>query len=574
MNVITNSKNYVVIFLGLVLFVLLVMFFKKSTDNVLNGMQVVITAKVQKDDVFQFFFWEAKDKNFTIEKSVRTAVKGADTYQEITFSLPDLKDLHRIRLDIGENKEQDPIDIQIIRFIKGDDMLTFDRKEFSSLFGPNEFITPNNNTGAFHGKSISSKGKLIYDPYFVSVDGSKEMSLIESNRLTEYPYLVAAFIVLVFCLFALVNIGKVIISREAIFIAFFLIMLILPTVQSTFHFTKLLPNIEKREMAKKPDFSFSKEFARDYEIYYSDNFGLRNNLINWGGTYRTKFFKSSMHPELVLYGKDKWLFYNRMGGRMYRSYSRTALLSEDRLKELVNKWEDYKRRYEADGIKHFMSFWPNKHSIYPEYMPYTMKIQIRDTLSRVDQIMEYIQRTNSPVKLLDVRPTLIEEKRNNLLFHKFDTHWNDYGAFLAYQQFFKTNMDRLGFEPKSISDFNITWKDYGAGELIQMLGVHNKGFFVEKNPRFELKENKDQIEYLTIEGFPRLTVITKNEICGNKLRVLVYRDSFTNSLIQFFSLHFYEVYYIWGHQEEFVEKLKPDIIIDCFVEREIGERIS
>src|SRR5690606_19073256 len=143
-------------------------------------------------------------------------------------------------------------------------------------------------------------------------------------------------------------------------------------------------------------------------------------------------------------------------------------------------------------------------------------------------------------------------KKDRLIYHKFDTHWNDYGAFLAYQYFFNKNIEELGISPKSINDFNVTWNDYNQGELIQMLGVHNKGYFIEKSPTFVLKKNKEQIEYLPTDGYPRQTVITRNRFCGNKLKVLVFRDSFTSKLIQFFSLHFYEVTYIWGHGESYV----------------------
>ena len=124
-----------------------------------------------------------------------------------------------------------------------------------------------------------------------------------------------------------------------------------------------------------------------------------------------------------------------------------------------------------------------------------------------------------------------------------------------------------------LDEFNVQWQDYYQGELISMLGINNGGFFVEKNPIFNLKENPNQIEYLTTEGYPKLTVITKNNLTKNNLRVLVFRDSFTTNLIPFFSLHFKEVYYIWGFKEEFVDQLKPDIIIDGFVEREVGEYI-
>src|SRR5680860_1252099 len=235
--------------------------------------------------------------------------------------------------------------------------------------------------------------------------------------------------------------------------------------------------------------------------------------------------------------------------------------------------KEVSKKLEADGRKYFLAFWPNKHSIYPEFLPYMMKIQIKDTLARADQLIEYIDESNTPLKLTDVRPALLKNKGDKPLYHKFDSHWNDYGAFLAYQDFFEQNKG-LGMKPKTENDFDIAWGDYSWGELIQMLGVRNKGYFVEKNPKFTLKEQKDQIEYIPIDGFPKLTVITKNEYSGNKLRALIFRDSFTNSLIQFFSLNFYEVYYIWGHHEEYVEKLQPDVIIDGFVEREIGEKVQ
>ncbi len=572
--VLNKIKNiYIVVLLGIIAFVLLANYLKNYENKELNNMVVVLSAKVLKDDVFQLFYQETPESKFKIEKSVRVNIKGSDVYQDITFELPKIQDLFRLRLDIGENLDQNTVVIKEIKFLKENEEFVFGANGFNRLFAPNKYVTASDN-GGFLGKHAVIDSKPVYDPYFISVDSSQEMELLKTDRLTHYPYLIAAFVCLVVFLFVVYNMSRILVSQKGIFIVAFMVILILPALQNKIQFAKPLQNLEKRELAKKPKFSFTKEFARGYEAYFNDNFGLRNNLVNWGGRYRTKLFRSSMHPEIAKFGKEKWLFYNKVGGRMYRSYSRTGLLPADKLKQLADKWEDYKKRYESDERRHFMVFWPNKHSIYPEYMPYAMKIQIKDTLSRVDQIIQYLRSNNSHVQLLDVRPTLLSEKKNKLLYHKFDTHWNSYGAFLAYQQFFKENKDRLGILPKTTAEFDISWKDYTGGELIQMLGVHNKGFFIEKKPTFVLKENKDQIEYLPIDGYPRLTVITRNQHSGNKLRALIFRDSFTNSLIQFFSLHFYEVYYIWGHQEKFVEKLQPDIVIDGFVEREIGEHIQ
>ena len=567
-----NNKNYLTALLAIVLFVVLGSYLNKNQSSVLNDMKVILTAKVPKDDVFQLFYWEKTEPKFRIEKSVRTNVKGAEGYQEISFQLPKITNLYRLRLDIGENAGPGTVEIDQIKFIKEDEELVFEAADFNRLFASNEYVSK---TGAtrFQGKAKVINGKTIYDPYFISVDGSEEMNMVRIDRFTHFPYLISAFICLVLFLFAVYNIKVGSVTQQGLFIAVFFIVLLLPSIQNEIHFTEPLENLEKRELAKEPKFAFSTEFARNFEDYYNDNFGLRNNLINWGGTYRTKLFRASMHPELVMFGKDKWLFYNKVNGRMYRSYSRSSLLSRDRTKKIVDQWMANKKRYEADGRKYFLAFWPNKHSIYPEFLPNMMKIQIKDTLARADQLIEYIDESGTPLKLTDVRPALLENKGDKPLYHKFDSHWNDYGAFLAYQDFFEQNK-ALGMKPKTEDDFDITWADYSWGELIQMLGVRNKGYFIEKNPKFTLKEHKDQIEFLPIDGYPKLTVITRNEYSGNKLRALIFRDSFTNSLIQFFSLNFYEVYYIWGHHEEYVEKLQPDVIIDGFVEREIGEKVQ
>lgn len=566
-----NKKSYIIAIVAFAVFVALANFLKNATGAELKAMQVVLSAKVPKDDVFQFFYWEQSETNFQIKKSVRSEVKGLNDFQEIVFQLPNIVDLYRIRLDIGENKEQGDVIIREIRFIKEDEEYGFDINAFNRLFAPNKYITQQGKDN-FRGKTLMVNSKSIYDPYFISIDGSEELNLIRINRLTRYPNLIAAFAGLVLFLFMMNNMNSTPISKKGIFSFIFLLMLIAPLIQYKFQMFPVLENIEKRELTPKPPFSFSKHFARNFEAYFNDHFGFRNYLIDWGGTFRTKFFRASMNPERVMFGRDKWLFYNSSEERMYRSYSRTSPLSRDNLKKLVDQWEERKRIYNVEGRKYGLAFWPNKHSIYSEYLPASMKMQIRDTLSRADQIIKFIKTNNRDILFTDVRPKLINSKGKHLLYHKFDTHWNEYGAFLAYQDFFKQN-PQLGIVPKSKEDFTIVWQDYGGGELIQMLGIRNKGFFIEKNPKFALKEHSGQIEYLPIDGFPRLTVITKNELCNNKLRALVFRDSFTNSLIPFISLHFNEVYYIWGDHQEFVKRLQPDVIIEGFVERELGERI-
>lgn len=565
-----------IILSGIITFVLLSRFLKNSISNELEGAKVILTAKVLKDDVFQLLYWEGAQKKFKKENSVRTKVKGSEQFQEIVFELPALNDLYRLRLDIGENSQQQKVIIEKIEFNSATTDYEFNTSEFAKLFAPNKFVKIDGE-GEYIGLSGTSGERSFYDPYFVSIDHSDEMNLIRGNRTSLYPHLAAIIACLILMLFLFKNQNKIMLSGRGAFVCAFILILVLPTLQKETGFVKELESLEKRNLTDRPGFSFSKKFARDFETYFDDNFGLRNRLVSWGGAYKTKLFRSSKNPDLTMFGKDKWLFYARRVGnsRMYRSYTKTNLLSNDSLKLMVSQWENRKEKYEKDSIKYLLVFWPNKHSIYPEQMSAMMQTQIKDTVSSVDQIMNYLKESESAVKLTDVRTKLIEEKRSEQLYHKFDSHWNDYGAFVGYQDFFMKNQDYLDIIPKPLEDFDITWTDYYGGELIQLLGVRNNGFFKEQRPRFSLKENKNQIEQLSTEGFPRLTVKTRNEFAGNTLKALIFRDSFTNSLEQFFSLHFYEVTYIWTeHKEYYVQKLEPDIVIDGYVEREIGNKIK
>ena len=542
-------------------------------DTFLGQIDVIFKAKILKNDTFQLFYQQGSTNEFTIANSVKTEIIGSEDVQNVIFKLPEIDNLKSLRLDIGENFKQEQIEIYSIKFIIEGKELFYNIDEFNMLFSPNKFVEVNNES-TFTGKeAVLAGNRKIYDPgFYVNLD-SVGFEKLKIKRFTDYPFTISAFIFLVFSCFFIINGQTTKLKINTLFLLVFFVLLILPSVQIKYKLIDPLKSLEKRELAKKPKFSFSTEFARDYETYLSDNFGFRNHLVNWGSNLKTKFFRSSTYPELVIFGKEKWLYYTRVKGRIYRSYSRTNLLQKDTLKLIVNKWESNKKKFESKGIKYVLGFWPNKHTIYPEYLSNSANMQIKDTISRIDQIVDYIDRTNATVKLTDVRKSLLKEKNKNLLYHKYDTHWNSYGAFVAYQEFFKQNKNDLGITAMGLDEFNVQWQDYYQGELISMLGINNGGFFVEKNPIFNLKENPNQIEYLTTEGYPKLTVITKNNLTKNNLRVLVFRDSFTTNLIPFFSLHFKEVYYIWGFKEEFVDQLKPDIIIDGFVEREVGEYI-
>ena len=327
-----NFKYIVLVLISVFLFVLLGKTLERQKSEIIKeGTEVVMTAKVLKNDVFQLFYWEQGDDYFQIEKSIKTEVMGSNDFQELKFVLPQISDLYKLRLDIGENFEQDQITIKELKIVKKSDTYSMNVDEFKNLFIPNPYVSTLNEAGSYKGISVIQNETPIYDPYFESEVASNEFNLIKYSNIVKYPFLISGFVALVLFLFVIFNIDKIFITAKEVFIAMFFLVLILPTIQDLFNISTPLENTEKRELAKKPILSFNKEFFHDYETFYNDNFGFRNNLVNFGGDIKTQVFRSSTHPDLVMFGQNKWLYYNSLKGRIYGSYSRRKLLQNGKI---------------------------------------------------------------------------------------------------------------------------------------------------------------------------------------------------------------------------------------------------
>jgi len=106
------------------------------------------------------------------------------------------------------------------------------------------------------------------------------------------------------------------------------------------------------------------------------------------------------------------------------------------------------------------------------------------------------------------------------------------------------------------------------GDLIQVMGNDSIKDNIDIDLNFTVKNKTKVYSQMSTEGFPKSTIITKNEFCGNKKRVLIFRDSFTTNMVYYFSSTFYEVTYIWtSYDKEIVNKIQPEIVISCPVER-------
>ncbi len=166
-------------------------------------------------------------------------------------------------------------------------------------------------------------------------------------------------------------------------------------------------------------------FPDDFTEYLTDTFAFRTMLVRCQSTARVKALNVSPSRSLIR-GRDAWCFYADDGAM--RDYAEAPPVTTAELEEWRLTLQDTTDWMHARGIAYLFVMAPDKHQVYPEYMPATIR---RASPSRMDQLAAYLAE-HSTVPVLDLRPALERGKTEERIYHRTDTHWNDRGAYIAY----------------------------------------------------------------------------------------------------------------------------------------------
>ena len=571
-------KKIVIVLAGVLVFLICNWLLEKlgSRLSYENGITITLQAEVLEDDTFQVYYKNEFDKGFSGFKSIKKEVSGNSYLQDIQFQIP-LDSVANIRLDIGENSTQKPIYYSEIIISRYNEEFRIKNTDLLDYFNGNGFIEIDTSEHRLKTK-IRSDLWAAYDPFLTSKHLEEvfvKMSSISQPKGRIHS-LIALLFTICFLLYFIIYYpkynGLATISNvySNILISCFLLLLLMPTLVGKEEVQGNV-NSENRILVAKPELTWDSilSFPESYDNYFSDNFGFREDLVSLLSYLKVKLFNESSVPDKVIIGQNGWMY---LWGNFYQikqDYTRENLHSTEELKEVFDTWDQTQKKLNESGIKHYIAFYPNKHTIYPEFLPYRIKLLQKDTISRADQVLKYFKETKSSLKLLDIRSNLISAKKNGILYHKHDSHWNDLGAFLAYRElipFITQGLDSIS-PIKSKSDYDISFKNETGGGLLKALGLENDGAFMEENPHFKSKETINIVNGDT-KYFPPSTIIDINHNSKNKLTALFFRDSFTIALRPFISQHFYKTVYIWGgYDYKIVQKVRPDIVVEGNVER-------
>jgi alginate O-acetyltransferase complex protein AlgJ len=326
---------------------------------------------------------------------------------------------------------------------------------------------------------------------------------------------------------------------------------------------------ENRDLAKFPKFEGTWDsvvsWPNGLDAWFQDHFGFRSTLVRWYG--ESRYYGLQVSPSAqVVRGNEGWLYYaDDAGLDDYTNENPLPPGEIENWRQAILRARDWCR---AHGIAYVFTIPPDKPVIYPEYYDNTV-LQL-SPVSRADQVFTSTLDTGV---VIDVRQSLLAGKSRERLFHKTDTHWNDRGAFLAYQQIIDAVHRQLPAVPpaRDRSLFNVTSRMLSGRDLAAIIGL--KRVMSEEDL---LLVPKTPHAYVVVE--PRGSYATAGEgrivteIPGSSLpRAVIFRDSFTSSLAPYLSEHFSRAVYLWQNNFDVDDVLKEraDVVIEEIVGRHL-----
>jgi len=329
----------------------------------------------------------------------------------------------------------------------------------------------------------------------------------------------------------------------------FVVVLWLPFITMNLGFFTFQNTTEKRRLVQRPSLRNLTDivsFPRNYENYFNDNFGFRLMFISLNTEIKTNLFKTSPLPTVVT-GQDGWLYYNNdADGIGLNDYLGRSAFSENELQLVKKKIETEKALLNSKGIKLLIAVAPDKQSIYPENLPKGYK---KIGKSRLDQIMGLDDNGSLSDTVIDLRRMLIEAKKNGPTYYKTDTHWNKYGALVAFQNIRNVLLDGFGVQMKA----NIVSNQIGGGDLATLMSAVNE---------YKDFETKDMSFSCDVD--PK-----------KFYKILFFCDSFGDSLIPYFRQCFPDTTFISVPiiDRKAIDEIKPQIVIWEMSERYLGNRL-
>lgn len=318
------------------------------------------------------------------------------------------------------------------------------------------------------------------------------------------------------------------------------------------------------------DGTVNKDFFTDFEEWFGDNIGFRNQFIATNAQLQYYLFNRLEENGLYMLGQNGALADTR--GMMIADYQHLNLRTESEVNQLTDSFQVINDWFESQGIQfYYMQCWDKK-SIYPEHYP--KYINQYGTESATDQVILALE-NNTDINVVSFKKTLLENKDKEVYGRWTDPlHWNPRGAYIGYQTLMTAINEQNNNQYNILKEdnYDLGLKDRG----MTLFGCIHKE---ELNEAFEIIDPQARLtnEKMVFVADPNGThcCFYTNDQADNDTCILIIGDSYVSDfIIDDIAESFHETIlsnadYLDGDSlMQLVESYEPDIVIMENAERQ------
>lgn len=235
--------------------------------------------------------------------------------------------------------------------------------------------------------------------------------------------------------------------------------------------------------------------------------------------------------EKAIQGRNGWLFY----ANVLESYQGLDLPTDKELEEYFQSVLQLHAICEARGMEQIFIYYPNKESVYSEYMPNDC---VKADKSRLQVIEEYAKENYPDLPFDYIYEEILDAKDKNLLFQKQDTHWTAPGALVGLNNMYRM----LGFPEVDEDSMGYTEQEGKYGDLFYLANAAKEDYEPEVSPEFVYNP---EMEATVIEDVNEAKTIQNYASANpNGKMLVIIGDSFTNAMTPILRCDFTRFYYV------------------------------
>ena len=359
---------------------------------------------------------------------------------------------------------------------------------------------------------------------------------------------------------------------HASFAVVFVAMLLTPLAFVNRHGGRESPT-ENRMLAARPQlavlFGSPGDFIRQFDAWFSDNIGFREGLIALHKIAK-KLENNVQYTDgqyIMLIGEQGHRYFAYTDGWMIRKYAGKHFVTGELLRGLSDGLGKARQYLEEKGIPFVVMLCADKEMIYPEYYPKSI-VRGPEPIE-LETITDHLKNDRG-IDAFNIRDCLLAAKGDYPVFDKVGdvTHYNEIGAFFAYQELMKHIIAYMPeMEAFTIDDVDITYSDSDIEPGTPDVRLKRGTTYKRLDPSFF-----DAVPLV----HPSHGVAFENEDASLPT-ILLMRDSYAgdgNYFSRYIPEHFGKTIMIWwsdmAYFAEYVKAFEPDVVAFESAERELG----